>query len=46
MTVYVDVSSAVHQKAGLKRYTECLVSALVPLLGERLALFHNGARQA
>jgi len=46
MTVYVDVSSAVHQKAGLKRYTECLVSALVPLMGERLALFHNGSRQA
>ena len=46
MSIYVDVSSAVHQKAGLKRYTECLVDALVPLLGDRLALFHNGARQA
>ncbi|MGC9361089.1 MAG: glycosyltransferase family 4 protein, partial [Anaerolineae bacterium] len=46
MAIYVDVSSAVHQKAGLKRYTECLVDALIPLLGDRLALFHNGGRVA
>ncbi|MHB1357546.1 MAG: glycosyltransferase family 4 protein [Anaerolineae bacterium] len=40
--IYLDVSSAVHQKAGLKRYTESLALALQPLLGERLALFQNG----
>jgi len=41
MTIYVDVSSAVHAKAGLKRYAECLVSELRPLLGDRLCLFQN-----
>lgn len=41
MTIYVDVSSAVHAKAGLKRYAENLVRALEPLLGERLRLFQN-----
>jgi glycosyltransferase involved in cell wall biosynthesis len=46
MAIYVDVSSAVHQKAGLKRYTECLVHGLIPLLGDCLALFHNGGREA
>lgn len=40
--IYLDVSSAVHQKAGLKRYTESLALALQPLLCERLALFQNG----
>ncbi len=46
MAIYVDVSSAVHQKAGLKRYNECLVNGLAPLLRDRLALFHNGGRSA
>lgn len=41
MTIYVDVSSAVHAKAGLKRYAENLVRELGPLLGERLHLFQN-----
>jgi len=41
MSIYVDVSSAVHGKAGLKRYAENLVRALRPLLGERLRLFQN-----
>jgi glycosyltransferase involved in cell wall biosynthesis len=41
MTIYVDVSAAVHGKAGLSRYAESLVTALAPLLGERLALFQN-----
>lgn len=41
MTIYVDVSSAVHGKAGLKRYSESLVQALRPLLGDRLRLFQN-----
>jgi glycosyltransferase involved in cell wall biosynthesis len=44
--IYLDVSSAVHQKAGLKRYTESLAGALQPLLGTRLALFQNGLGQA
>jgi glycosyltransferase involved in cell wall biosynthesis len=44
--IYLDVSSAVHQKAGLKRYTESLARALQPLLGERLALFQNGLGSA
>ncbi len=41
MTIYVDVSSAVHAKAGLKRYAETLVQELKPLLGQRLRLFQN-----
>lgn len=41
MVVYVDVSSAVHAKAGLKRYAESLVSELKPLLGQGLRLFQN-----
>ena len=39
--IYVDVSSAVHGKAGLKRYAESLVNALRPLLGDELGLFQN-----
>ncbi len=41
MTIYVDVSSAVHAKAGLSRYASSLVRALAPLLGDELALFQN-----
>lgn len=41
MTIYLDVSSAVHAKAGLKRYAESLARELRPLLGDRLALFQN-----
>jgi len=41
MVIYVDVSAAVHGKAGLARYAESLVRALDPLLGERLHLFQN-----
>ncbi|MFO7698753.1 MAG: glycosyltransferase family 1 protein [Anaerolineae bacterium] len=41
MTIYVDVSAAVHGKAGLARYAESLVRALEPVLGERLGLFQN-----
>ena len=39
--IYFDVSSAVHGKAGLARYSESLVTALKPLIGERLKLFQN-----
>ncbi|MFP3895333.1 MAG: glycosyltransferase family 4 protein [Anaerolineales bacterium] len=41
MTIYVDVSSAVHAKAGLKRYAENLVRELEQPLGGRLHLFQN-----
>jgi len=41
LTIYVDVSAAVHGKAGLSRYAESLVNGLAPLLGERLGLFQN-----
>lgn len=41
MPIYVDVSSAVHAKAGLSRYADSLVRALRPLLGDELALFQN-----
>jgi glycosyltransferase involved in cell wall biosynthesis len=41
VSIYVDVSSAIHGKAGLKRYVENLVRALRPLLGDRLRLFQN-----
>ncbi len=41
MTIYVDVSAAVHGKAGLSRYAESLATALAPLLGEQLSLFQN-----
>jgi len=39
--IYVDVSSAVHSKAGLARYCESLVNALRPLLDGQLRLFQN-----
>ncbi len=41
MTVYFDLSAAVHRRAGLGRYAESLARALVPLLGERLGFFYN-----
>ncbi len=37
----MDVSSAVHAKAGLSRYADSLARALWPLLGAELALFQN-----
>lgn len=41
MPIYVDVSAAVHHRAGLGRYTECLARALAPRLGEVMSLFYN-----
>lgn len=41
MTIYFDVSAAVHRRAGLGRYAESLGQALLPLLGDRLAFFYN-----
>jgi glycosyltransferase involved in cell wall biosynthesis len=39
--VYVDVSAAVHHRAGLGRYAENLARGLAPLLPDDLALFYN-----
>ena len=44
MAAYLDVSAAVHHRAGLGRYAESLARALAPLLPERLALFYNRER--
>jgi len=41
MAVYVDVSAAVHRRAGLGRYAESLVRALALQIPDRLALFYN-----
>ena len=41
MVSYLDVSAAVHHRAGLGRYAESLAGALAPLLDDRLALFYN-----
>jgi glycosyltransferase involved in cell wall biosynthesis len=41
MPIYVDVSSAVHAKAGIGRYAGSLARALVARQPERFALFYN-----
>jgi len=41
MTIYVDVSSAVHAKAGIGRYAGSLARALVAREPDRFALFYN-----
>jgi len=41
MAIYIDVSSAVHGKAGLGRYADSLVRALLRREPERFALFYN-----
>jgi glycosyltransferase involved in cell wall biosynthesis len=41
MTIYFDLSAAVHRRAGLGRYSESLARSLVPLLGDRLGFFFN-----
>jgi glycosyltransferase involved in cell wall biosynthesis len=41
VTIWLDVSAAVHRRAGLGRYAENLARALVPLLPGELALFYN-----
>jgi glycosyltransferase involved in cell wall biosynthesis len=41
MTIYIDVSAAVHRRAGLGRYAENLTRALIPRLTHKLALFYN-----
>lgn len=44
MVVYLDVSAAVHRRAGLGRYAESLTRALVALDPDRYALFYNRER--
>ena len=44
MTIYVDVSTAVHRRAGLGRYAESLTRALVRTDPDRYALFYNRER--
>jgi len=39
--IYIDVSAAVHAKAGIGRYAGSLARALVELEPERFALFYN-----
>ena len=41
MAIYIDVSSAVHSKAGLGRYADSLARALLRREPERFALFFN-----
>ncbi|PKO22871.1 MAG: glycosyltransferase family 1 protein [Chloroflexi bacterium HGW-Chloroflexi-1] len=41
MPIYLDISAAVHHRAGLGRYAESLARELRPLLGDRLAFFYN-----
>lgn len=43
MTIYVDISAAVHSRAGLGRYAESLAHALVRQDPDRFALFYNHA---
>lgn len=40
--IYIDVSAAVHSKAGIGRYAESLAGALLAAQPGRFALFHNG----
>jgi glycosyltransferase involved in cell wall biosynthesis len=39
--IYVDISAAVHARAGLGRYSEKLAQALIAAEPERFALFYN-----
>ncbi|WP_322798184.1 glycosyltransferase family 1 protein [Thermoflexus sp.] len=45
-SIVVDVSAAVHHRAGLGRYAAELVKALIPLLPGRLAIFYHDAGRA
>jgi len=44
VTIYLDVSAAVHRRAGLGRYAESLARALVARDPDRYALFYNRER--
>jgi len=41
MSIYLDVSAAVHRRAGLGRYAESLAHGLAGLIPDQLALFYN-----
>ena len=43
--IYVDVSAAVHAKAGIGRYAESLARALIAQQPGRFALFYNRGRE-
>ncbi|MFQ5399178.1 MAG: glycosyltransferase family 4 protein [Anaerolineae bacterium] len=42
--IYVDISAAVHSRAGLGRYAERLAQALIAAQPDRMALFYNQGR--
>ena len=42
--ITLDVSAAVHRRAGLGRYAESLARALLPLIPDELACFYNAER--
>ncbi|MGQ9598469.1 MAG: glycosyltransferase family 4 protein [Anaerolineae bacterium] len=44
MPIYLDVSAAVHAKAGIGRYAASLARSLISLYPERFALFYNRRR--
>ena len=44
MPIYLDVSAAVHHRAGLGRYGDSLVRALSTTIPDRMALFYNQER--
>ncbi len=48
MTIYIDVSAAVHQRAGIARYAESLARTLLTDYGQerQFGLFYNRDRQA
>ena len=46
MAIYIDISAAVHGRAGLGRYAESLARALVREYPERFAFFYNRDREA
>lgn len=41
---YIDISAAVHARAGLGRYSERLAQALIEAQPDRFALFYNQGR--
>jgi glycosyltransferase involved in cell wall biosynthesis len=45
MAIYIDISAAVHGRAGLGRYAESLARALVQEHPKRFALFYNRDRE-
>jgi len=44
--IYIDVSAAVHSRAGLGRYSEALARALLATDSNRYALFYNQGKDA